>query len=250
MSLVSVKRNQELNQGTFVFKVYPPLFNIKRMNLTHHALLECPAIYSASDIKYDTSKGELTLTADYESDMEGIPCIMTLTFDSNIIRSADIAVSFDAVSSTLPLVIIANQEQLKTLNTIFFAISYVVLAVFFLSLGHKMIGVEVMTNLQLIYLSNAFYKKTYFFLNELRGIHMVTGYWALFHDENDQIFIPPFSERVDVTPYFLENSLIVLTVLMPATVVLLVLKIIIHQKTIETVDVETQEQSEGRLLPS
>jgi hypothetical protein len=78
----------------------------------------------------------------------------------------------------------------------------------------------------------------------------VTGYWALFHDGNDQSFIPPFSARVDVTPYFLENSLIVLTVLMPATVVLLVLKKIIHQKTIETVDVETQEQSEGRLLPS
>jgi hypothetical protein len=165
MNLVSVKRNQELNQGTFVFKIYPPLFNIKRMNLTHHALLECPAIYSTSDIKYDSSTGKLTLTADYESDMEGIPCNMTLTFDSTIIRSLDITVSFDAISETLPLMIINNQEQLRTIKTIFVAISYVGLAAFFLSLGHKMIGVEVMTNLQLIYLSNAFYNRTYFFLN-------------------------------------------------------------------------------------
>jgi hypothetical protein len=182
--------------------------------------------------------------------MEGIPCIMTLTFDSNIIRSADITVAFDAVSENLPLLFIESQEQLKTTNNTFVAIAYFGLVVFFLSLGHKMIGAEVMTNLQLIYLSNAFYKNTYLFLNGLRGFHLVTGYWALFHDGNDKIFVSPFSERVDVTPYFLENSLVVLTVLMPATVVLLVFNIIIHKKTIETVDVETQEQSKGRLMPS
>jgi hypothetical protein len=127
---------------------------------------------------------------------------MTLTFDSTIIRSNDITVSFDAVSETLPLVIIENQEQLRTIKTIFIIISYVVLAVFLLSLGHKLIGVEVIINLQLIYLSNAFFKKTYFFLNEIRRLHLVTGYWALFWNEDDLKFNPPFSEKVDMTPYF------------------------------------------------
>jgi hypothetical protein len=249
MSLVNVKRNRELNQGIFVFKIYPPLVSINRMNLTHYALLECPAIYSISSLKYDTSIGELTLTADYTSDMEGIPCNMTLSFDSAIIRSADITVSFDAVSDTLPLVIIKNQDHLRTINTIFVAISYASLAIFFLSLGHKMIGIEVIINLQLIYLSNAFYKKTYLFLNELRRLHLVTGYWALFYDENDQNFNPPFSEKVDMTPYFLEDSLIVLAVLIPVTLIFLVLRKQLYKKTVETVDVETQEQSEKRQLP-
>ena len=98
-----------------------------------------------------------------------------------------------------------------------------------------------MTNLQLIYLSNAFYKETYFFLNEIRRLHLVTGYWALFHDESDQNFSPPFSEKVDMTPYFLENSLVVLAVLMPVALVFLVLKGYIHKKTVETVEAEVSK---------
>ena len=118
---------------------------------------------------------------------------MTISFDPTIITSDNITISFDAVSETLPLVIIQHLELLRTINTIFKIISYIALGVFFLSLFHKIIGVEIITGLQLIYLSNAFYKKSYLLFNELRRLHMVTGYWALFHDSNDREFKTPFS---------------------------------------------------------
>jgi hypothetical protein len=104
-----------------------------------------------------------------------------------------VTVSFDAVSETLPLLILQHQEELRTVRTIFTIISYIAIGVFFLSLGHKMIGVEIMANFQLIYLSNVLYHKFYFFFNELRRLQPVTGYWSLFYQDSDSDFYPPFS---------------------------------------------------------
>jgi hypothetical protein len=69
---------------------------------------------------------------------------------------------------------------------------------------------------------------------------LVTGYWSLFYEEGDRDFNTPFSERVDMTPYFLENSLLVLVVLIPTTVLFLLLKAYHHKKTLSTTDVEEQ----------
>ena len=55
--------------------------------------------------------------------------------------------------------------MLRTIRTIFRVISYIGLALFLLSLGHKMMGVELVTNLQIVYLSNALYHKAFFFFN-------------------------------------------------------------------------------------
>ena len=69
------------------------------------------------------------------------------------------------MSSTLPLIIVKNEQMLRTIRTIFRVISYIGLALFLLSLGHKMMGVELVTNLQIVYLSNALYHKAFFFFN-------------------------------------------------------------------------------------
>ena len=52
-----------------------------------------------------------------------------------------------------------------------------------------MIGAELITNLQIVCLSNAFYDKVYFFFNEVRRLQLVTGYWSLYHEENDSDLI-------------------------------------------------------------
>lgn len=134
------------------------------MDLASLTTFTCNANYSISSVTFDGS-GLLTVTVDYSTDLEGLPSSMTLAFDSSIIRSPNITVSFDAVSKTLPLVIVKYQEELKTIRTIFTILSYISVGFFLLSLGHKMIGVEVLTNIQLIYLSNAFCRNFYFSFN-------------------------------------------------------------------------------------
>lgn len=173
------------------------------MDLLSYVTLDCPATYSVSDISYQSSSGKMTVTADYTTDMEGRDCNLTMAFDSVSIRSPNTTVEFVAVSETLPLEIVEYQEELMTIRTIFYAISYIALIVFVLSLGHKMLGAEVMVNLQLVYLSNAFYKHSHFFFNELRRLHLVNGYWSLFwQQETDTFILSPFSTRLDISADF------------------------------------------------
>ena len=95
-----------------------------------------------------------------------------------------------------------------------------------------MIGAELTTNLQIVCLSNALYDKGYFFFNEVRRLELVAGFWSMFHQEQDSDFSPPFSQKVDMTPFFLENSLIVVAVLLPVTIAFLILKCYIHMKAV------------------
>lgn len=71
--------------------------------------------------------------------------------------------AFRAISETRPLIITKNPEILKSQAFIFKLLSYVCLAFLVLSIGHKMISVEVILPFQLAYLSNIFYQKVSFF---------------------------------------------------------------------------------------
>ena len=104
-----------------------------------------------------------------------------MSFDSNIIRSPNTSLSFDAISSTLKLVIINKQQEYKTFRIVFKILSYIALGIFVLSLGYKMVGAETITCCQLVYLSNAFYHQQYFFFNLLKQLGLVTGSWPLFY---------------------------------------------------------------------
>ena len=105
-----------------------------------------------------------------------------------------------------------------------------------------MIGAELITNLQIVCLSNALYDKGYFFFNEIRRLELVCGFWSIFHDESDSDFSPPFSQRVNMTPFFLENILILFVVLIPVTAIFILCKYYLHKKTIEITDVEKPDR--------
>ena len=115
---------------------------------------------------------------------------------------------------------------------------------FLASLGHKLIGAELTTNLQMVYLSNALYHRVFFFFNEVRRLQFTTGYWALFYTEIDVSFSPPFSQRVDTTPFFLESNLPVTILLITATTLLLVLKIVHHKKTANTTQLQEVDNND------
>lgn len=77
--------------------MYPAIFNLNKMNFLSRVELDCPANYTLTEAKYDYT-GVLSLTVDYLSDLENLPCSMTISFDSSIIRAPNVTVLFDAVS--------------------------------------------------------------------------------------------------------------------------------------------------------
>jgi hypothetical protein len=52
---------------------------------------------------------------------------------------------------------------------------------------------------------------------------VVTGKWSLFHDKAESSLVPGFTDRVDISPVFLESSLTVVFVLLAVALALLVL---------------------------
>jgi len=135
------------------------------MDLTQQVDLICQDTnYDVSAISYDSS-GILTLTADYSTDMEGKSCTLNISFDRTVIVSPNSTLSFEAISKTLPLIILNNQAEYKSIKLIFGILGYISVGVFLLSLGHKMVGAETMACSQIVYLSYVLYNKPYFFFN-------------------------------------------------------------------------------------
>lgn len=213
LSLKRIERSDGLNQGVFQFTVSPPLITINRMNLSQYASFLCDSTYIISDISYST--GTLKIVADYSTDMEGLPCELTLSFDSGVIRSPNASLSFSAVSRNAPLIISHHLSEYGTIKLIFGYLALIVLGLFVLSLPHKMIGAELLFNCQLVYLSNAFYARASFLFGSVKDFGLVSGYWSFFYDEAEHAdLLYPFTERVELTPSFLEDSLIVVGVLL------------------------------------
>jgi hypothetical protein len=88
-----------------------------------------------------------------------------------------------------------------------------VLVIFVLSLPHKMIGPELMSCCQLVYLSNVLYIEPSFLLSSVQNFRLVTGTWSLLTSSSDSKLLAPFSERVDLSKYFIKDSCIVVAIL-------------------------------------
>ena len=68
MTLQSISKTDEMDQGVFTFSLYPPLFNINQIVLSDHVTLDCDATFTVSSFSYYL--GVLSLKADYTTDME------------------------------------------------------------------------------------------------------------------------------------------------------------------------------------
>ncbi len=144
------------------------------MDLAQCVILDCSAEYSVSAISY--SKGVLTLTADYSTDMEGEQCSLTMHYDSTVVRSPNSSLSFTALSRNEKLIVSNHLSAYSSIMFIFRILSYAALAVFALSLPHKMIGAELLVSCQLVYLSYALYHNPTALIGAVRGFSLVTGY--------------------------------------------------------------------------
>ena len=149
------------------------------MHLNQHVGLDCNASYKVSQLSY--LNGVLEIRASYTSDMEGQNCTVTFSFDQQIIRSPTIHFNFSAVSENTPLKISSYSREYYLLNIIFFTLSIAVLVVFILGLPQKMIGAELLSCSQFVYLSNAFYEEPTFLFSSVKNFRLVVGSWSLFH---------------------------------------------------------------------
>ena len=180
MSLSSVRKTGDQNQGVFRFDVFPPLFSINKMHLNQHVSLDCNTSSYISQLSY--FNGILEIRVDYTTDMEDQNCTVTFSFDQQIIESPAINFDFQAVSENMPLIITSYSDSYALSKVIFFYLSIAALIVFILSLPHKMIGAEVLSCCQVVYLSNSFYEKPRFLFSSVKSFQLVTGYWSLFYE--------------------------------------------------------------------
>lgn len=216
LSLSSVKKNGLLNQGVFEFAVYPPLLSLSAVDLSSHVTLSCASTYTVSEVSY--GEGLLRVVADYTEDLEGRQCSLTLDFNSTAIVSPTASLEFTADSSTQPLVITKNAALIAASAFFFNALSYAALVLFAVSLSHKMIGAEVLSTFQLVYLSNCAYGRVSYFSYTTQDAGWVTGGWPLFAPglTDDVAFL---RDRVALSEHFLSNSLLVAVVLFVAVAV-------------------------------
>ena len=102
-----------------------------------------------------------------------------------------------------------------------------------------MIGAELLASTQLIYLSRSLYKKIPFLAESTSKLRVVTGYW-LFQSEDYEEVLPPFTERVRLSPYFLESTFAV------TSLVLLVLLFLYVCHVLEYFTEEDEEERRRR----
>jgi hypothetical protein len=89
---------------------------------------------------------------------------------------------------------------------LFSILSYIVLSVFFLTLRHKMIGVELVVACQMVYFSYAFNTQPSFLMTSIEKLNLVTGYRAFFHQNAYNMLLDPFCLKFEINRQFLENN--------------------------------------------
>ena len=115
--------------------------------------------------------------------MEGVDCQLNITFDKDTQAAEDSNIDFTADSRTQKLIVVdANIiNTKKQISFIFKILSYIVLGVFVASLGHKMLGLELISTCQMIYFSYMLYSPMTYGCTALAEFRFVTGYRTLLY---------------------------------------------------------------------
>ena len=211
IELKSIRRSEGLNQGIFRFTITPSLLVLNSMDFSNYVSFICNSTYSVSDISY--SSGELMLTADYTEDMEDRTCNLTLSFDPSLVSSQVQTSIFIVQSSDIALLYYSRIDQYQQIKFIFQVLSYIALCLFALSLPTKVIGVQLLTCCQIVFFSYCFSEKPSLLYSAIHSLNLVSGYWSLFK-QSDYSYLPGFTDRLQLGPYFLENNFVVIVALL------------------------------------
>ena len=143
------------------------------MDFSSRFYLNCDSAYSVSSVKY--VNGELQLVVDYTKDMEGVLCNLTVNLNEKYIKKSQSVRIFKAVSNDIKLLLRTRLEAVRMARFNFKVLSYIILGIFALSLGHKMIGAELIVCCQAVYMSCSLFGRTGFVLDSFLSLNAVNG---------------------------------------------------------------------------
>jgi hypothetical protein len=93
-------------------------------------------------------------------------------------------------------------------------LSYIVLGVFLASLGHAMIGVELVFTCQLIYISYSLYIKRSYLSQAITSFSLVTGYRSFYYSDQYKELMYPFGSILELSKQVLETNLVWMTIVL------------------------------------
>lgn len=141
-----------LNQGVFVLSIAPAIGTLAQLNYTKALTFSCNQSISILSVSY--SSGKATIVVDFFEDLEGNPAKAFLALDRNYFLQANASISFSMESTSgAKLILTSDVSTLALCKMLLTGVSVLVIVVFALStLLHKMIGVELIFPLQIVYL--------------------------------------------------------------------------------------------------
>jgi hypothetical protein len=87
-----------------------------------------------------------------------------------------------------------------------------------------------------VYLSYCLYPNPSVIFEGVNNLELLTGKWSLFYVKTDQLLIPGLTDRIEMSPFFLETSLVVTIGLLVLTIIFLVLSTVKFCTKAERVD--------------
>lgn len=152
LSVSKISKTDMLNQGIFVMSITPAIGSLAQLNYTKALAFSCNQSISIISASY--SNGKVTIVVDFFEDLEGHPAKVFLTLDRNYFLQANAIISFSMESTSgAKLILTSDVSTLALCKMLLTGVSVLVIVVFAASTFlHKMIGIELIFPLQIVYL--------------------------------------------------------------------------------------------------
>jgi hypothetical protein len=83
-----------------------------------------------------------------------------------------------------------------------------VLAIFVISIGHKMIGFELAITCQIVYFSYALHEQPSYLFGAVKAFKLVTGYHTMFYNDQYRDIASKLTGELQISKQLMENVLI------------------------------------------
>lgn len=152
LAVSKITKTDLMNQGKFVISISPVIGTYAKLDLNSRLTFSCNQSISVNSVSY--LYGKITILVDFVEDLEGNPAKIFMTFDSNYFVQTSANLSFDMASmSGAKLILSDDISTLALCKMLLTGVSCFTLAVFAAStFVHKMIGIELIFPLQIVYL--------------------------------------------------------------------------------------------------
>lgn len=219
--LVDTQRNGPLNQGLFTFSFSPRLVLMRKVDISAYFQFSCPATEIGS-VEWTFKGSDVVASVNFLTDLEGREVEVLFAFDQAYVKHPPVSLSFQAKSNGIELLIANQPQRIALMESFFLAIGLAALTLLFASPWvHKMVGVELVHALQVIYYIHFTAQPYTLPLSSLRSLSLL-GLNTLYWQQSDQNFRMAASfEKIPFSAEYLRVALLLLGSLSLLTVLCL-----------------------------